>query len=413
MAIRARGLFSLIVLVILCVCAVPSSTRAEATLVYPVPVEPRFQGRIRLDYDYQALGSAHDSDLSAYWNGDVQDVGGGLLDFYFSGKQHRDFNGTDSTFWSLDGDGSARDSRLLQGYLDAHDRAQILSLRAGRQYITEGDSVHIDGARAAANENGTLAALAYYGRPVSYYTSTADDRAGGVSLVGRPWTGSTLRLTLSEYDQDDIDEQDQNTLFVLEQSVTAALQAYARASILNGDFRMAGADLYFFVPETDSDIRIGGTRWGDYDARTRFYMPYNRQLGKAEPYSYLYARGDYSLDTKWMLSPGISTKRVDGGGEPYANENYIDYDLTLTFEPTKALSASLSLQYWDMENGNDFTGLSGEVRYRRGRVWEVSVGSYFADYYYTAEYELSTVDYGGNRYLQNRGHLVRPGSFFA
>lgn len=403
----SRRLFPFMGIIIAAFLLIPSKGYAEdnPTSSYQ---KPQYEGRIRMDYDYRAEGASHDSDLYEYWYGSARDLANGRFDFYVSGREHTDLDGStteDGTFRSVDDASGVTEQRLLQAYGDIHDRSGSMKLRLGRQYIDIADYLQLDGGQATLFENGPLGGRVYFGVPVSYYTPVSGDLAGGASILGRPWKGNQTRFTWAEYYDDSASDADQNYFVDLQQEVTDSLRTHGELSVLNDKFRMAQLEGSFFAPDGNTDLHVGGSRWGAFDAKTRAYSLYYNQLGNQQPYTYLYTRLSYALSPKWMVSPGVSARLADSGDQDYSNRDYRDYDLTLIFEPSKALSTSLSLQYWDMNGGDSFLGLSGEVRYRYRRIWEVSVGSAYVDYSYQSYSDLSYSVNGGQTVFSKDGSV--------
>jgi hypothetical protein len=388
------------------VTLIPVIGLSESTPVTPYSIKPQYEGRIRMDYDYRSEGGSKDSDLYGYWYGSGRDLANGRFDFYVSGREHTDLDGSsqyDGTFRSVDDAKGVTENRLLQAYGDVHDRSGRAKLRLGRQYIDVADYLQLDGGQATLFENGPLGGRVYFGAPVSYYTSVSGDFAGGASLVGRPWTGNQTRLTWAEYYDDSKGGDDQNYFVDLQQEVTDSVRTRGQLSVLNDKFRMAQLDGSFFAPDGNTDLHVGGSRWGEFDAKTRAYSPLYNQFGTQQPYTYLYSRLSYAISPKWMLSPGVSARLADSGNQEYSNRDYRDYDVTLTYEPCKAVSSSLSLQYWDVDGGDSFLGLSGEVRYRYRRIWEVSAGSAYVDYTYQSYSDISYSINGGQTVFRQDG----------
>jgi len=362
-----------------------------------------------MDYDYRAEGTSKDQDLYGFWYGSARDLANGQFDFYASGRDHADLDGSssfDGTFRSVDDAKGVTEDRLLQAYGDVHDRDGRMRLRLGRQYIDVADYLQIDGGQVTLFENGPLGGRFYFGQPVSYYTSVSGDLAGGLSLAGRPWTGNQTRFTYSEFCDDSEGQADQNYFIDFQQELSETLRTRAQMSILNDEFRMAQLDSSWFAPDGNTDLHVGVSRWGQFDAKTRAYSPLYNQLGTQQPYTYLYTRLAYAFNPRWMLSPGVSYRLADSSDQNFNNRNYGDYDLTLTYEPVKAVSSSLSVQYWDVDGGDSFLGLSGEVRYRYRRLWEVSIGSAYVDYTYQSYSDLSYSINGGSTVLHADGSVT-------
>jgi hypothetical protein len=374
----------------------PSGKSAEpakpASLTPAVP-GPDYKARVRLVYDYREQGSDRDSDFYGYWYGRAYDVASGRADFYVSGRTHSDLDGAPAegdAYSGLDDAEGVIENRLLQANLDLHDSGKLMRLRLGRQYVDVADYLHLDGGQAILFEDRVFGGRAYYGQPVSYYTSVSGDWAGGFSLVGRPWSGNRARLTFAEYHDDSENGSDRNYFVDVWQEVSDVARTRAQVSVLNDEFRMARLDFSCFASDGSADAHVGCSRWGEFDARTRMYSPLYQALGPQEPYTYAYARVAYEMHPSLMVSPGVAFRFADRGGNDYANRDYSDYDLTFSFEPRRsAFSSSVSVKYWDIENGDDFVGLSGDVRYRRGRVWEVSGGAEYVQYTYQSYSDIS------------------------
>jgi len=369
-------------------------------------IKPHYEGSIRTEYDYREEGASHDSDLYAYWYASGRDLANGKFDYYVSGRDHTDLDGSssyDGTFRSVDDAKGVTENRLLQAYGDIHDTKGNMRLRLGRQYIDMADYLQLDGIQASFFENGPLGGSVYGGVPVSFYTPVSGDYAGGASVVGRPWAGNQTRFTWADYHDDSTSGDDQNYFVDLQQNVTDSLRTRGQLSVLNDKFRMAQLDGSYFAPDGNTDLHVGGSRWGEFDANTRVYSPLYNQYGTQQPYSYLYSRLSYAFSPRWMLSPGVSARLADSGNQQYGNRDYRDYDVTLIFEPAKSVSTSLSLQYWDVDGGDSFLGFSGEIRYRYRRIWEVSVGSAYVDYTYQSYSDISYSINGGQTVFRQDG----------
>jgi hypothetical protein len=372
------------------------------------PVAARYEGRLRTDYDLRSQGSQKDNDLYEYWYGSARDLLGGRLDLYASGRSHQDLDKpaspslADDMFLSVSDANGVKEDRLLQLYADGHDRADRVRVRVGRQYIDSSDYLHLDGIQANVFEKGRVGVGGYYGNPVSYYSSLSGDHAGGVWVMGKPWAGNQSRATFAEYEADS-GGKDQSYFMDTRQELTEAARVSAQVSVLNEDFRMARGDFYYFAPGGGTDVYCGGSRWGSFDARTRAYSPLYNVLGQQEPATYAYARVSQQLSPHVLLSPGVSCRVAEGDEHVYANRSYNDYDMALTYEPTRKFSASVSLDYWDLSDGDNFLGVSGEIRYRQAKLWEVSVGTSYADYTYNSYSDISYSMNGGQTVFSEDG----------
>jgi hypothetical protein len=142
------------------------------------------------------------------------------------------------------------------------------------------------------------------------------------------------------------------------------------------------------------DAELGIRRWGEYDAGTRAYSPLVQALGDQEPYTTGYGRITSQLLSTLYISPGVYLRYPDESDE--TNRGYERFDVSLIYEPTDALNASVALEYWDVEEDDQFLGLTGDVRYRHLDIWEVSLGAAYLDYTYFQFSDFSISADGGS-----------------
>ena len=357
-----------------------------------------YSGSLRASYDYRSMGSDSDEDAYAYWHLRGRNLSDKHIDIYTSGRIHSDLDGTsehyaNDPFISLED--TARDDqvRLLQLYVDWHDQKKTMALRAGRQYVDVADYIQMDGMQAMLFEKKTLGGRVFFGKPVSYYSSTHDDLFGGVSVVGRPWSGNRSRVTYARYQDDSVDKNDDHFFFNIKQEVTEELRTRAYLSLMNGDMRMGGTDLYYMsFEEKMFDASVGVRYWGNYDADTRAYSPLVQTLGELNSYTTGYGQFTAQLLPWLYISPGVIVRHSDDKNA--TNTSYERYNASLIFEPYEALSASLSVEYWDPDNDDRFYGISGDVRYRYEKLWELSAGAAYVDYTYFQFSDFSQVPDG-------------------
>lgn len=395
---------------------------AEAVTPRPWEVQSRVGARLRAEYEYRKQDGFSDNDLYGRLHAYGYDLGKGRLDVYASMRLYHDldepetFSLGDDPFLQLDdfkvdGADGVTEDRVLQLYADLHDEAKRWSLRAGRQYVDIADYLQMDGIQAGYNEKGRLGGRVYGGHPVSYYTGVSGDYAGGVSLVGRPWEGHQARLTFAQYHDESEDDTDRHYFLDLRQRLGDFNRARLQLSILNDEYRMARADYFHQSVDGKTDFAGGASYWGSFDAVTRVYSPLYRVLGEQDPYAHAYVRVTHELVDRWFVSPGVSQRFAEEGDNPYNNRDYGKYDLTLLYEPSRAFNASLGLEYWTVEDDDSFLGLSGEVRYRHGKTWEVSGGASFAEYTYDTYSDISYTASGGRTVLSENGTVIEESPF--
>ena len=381
----------------------------------PAPGTPWYEGRLsgqsRSVYQYRSSEGERDSDFYEYLYIRDRDLANRRLDFYASGRLHRDLDGAstslaDDEFASVEDVSSTREDYLFQLYLDAHDRAKRVLLRAGRQYIDVADGLHVDGAQLTAFEYSWLGGRVFGGRPVSYYSPVSGDWAGGFSVNGRPWARNETRLTYVRYHDDSENVDDERYTLETRQRWLEAIRSRVKVSELNSRFEMADLDLYYDASDGDFGCYAGVRRWGGAAGDTTAYSPLVQVLGDREPYTYVRGRIYKSLLPWLYVSPEVTARFVDDTDEDARNRDYVRYDLTLAVEPAKAWSVSVAGEYWDVQEGDSFVGVSGEVRYRRRRLWEVSAGAGYLHYEYVQYSDFAGTSEAGDVRVESDGTAI-------
>jgi hypothetical protein len=379
------------------------------------PAKEHYTGSLRGTYDYRGLGEYDDHDGYAYWYLRGRNLADAHVDIYTSGRLHSDLDGTgssyaDDPFISLEDTSRQDEVRVLQLYVEMHDQKNTMALRLGRQYVDIADYIQMDGVQGMLFENKQLGGRVFMGRPVSYYSTTSSDIFAGASLVGRPWEGNRSRATYARYEDDAASAVDNHYFFDVRQQIHEEVRARAYLSVMNEDVRMGGLDLHYMsLAEKVFDAEVGIRRWGEYDAGSRAYSPLVQALGDQEPYTTGYGRLTSQLLSWLYLSPGAYLRYPDDSNA--TNRGYERFDVSLIYEPTKALNASVALEYWNVEDDDQFLGLTGDIRYRHLRVWEVSLGAAYLDYSYFQFSDFSLTADGGSTIVGEDGTRVEVSPF--
>lgn len=369
-----------------------------------------YSGSLRGSYDYRGLGEYDDSDVYGYWYLRGNNLADKRIDIYTSGRFHQDLDGSgdsyaEDPFISLEDTSLIDSTRVLQLYIDLHDPKKKMALRIGRQYVDIADYIQMDGLQAMLFEKQKIGGRVFLGRPVSYYSSISGDLFGGASLVGTPWEGNRSRVTYARYQDDSEGAADDSFFFDVHQRVAEELRARAYLSIMNEDVRMGGADLFYMsLEEKVLDAQLGIRRWGEYEANSRVYSPLVQSLGALEPYTTAYGRLTTQALTWLYISPGVIVRYPDESN--YSNRAYERYDLSFIYEPFQALNASIGLEYWDVEDQDQFFGISGDIRYRYHRLWEVALGAAYLDYTYFQFSDFSLTADGGSTIVEQDGTRI-------
>jgi hypothetical protein len=351
-------------------------------------VRPSISGENEFVYRYRNWEGDSDSDFYDYWYLRGRDLLDGRVDAYFSGRLHKDLDGSsislaDDVFASIeDVNDDGWEDQIYQLYADIHDLGRNFGARVGRQYIDDGDWLQIDGVDLRAFEREPVSVHGFVGRPVSYYSGTSDDWAYGGSVTARPWWGNRSRLTYIRYEDDSRQENDDWYALDVWQRLTDEWRTRGRLSFVDDRFQTAAVDVTYYNLPGDLDVFLHASYWGGLGQESREYSPLFSILGELEPYFFASARFNKVL-TEWLtVSPGVSGRFVEGSKRDTRNRQYGHYDLSFIFEPFQDLYLTVAGEYWDVNRGDEFWGVTGEVLYRPDAPWEAAVGTGYIDYTY-------------------------------
>lgn len=385
--------------VVLLLCIGSAGFAADTPSARRSGADMHISGQSRTVYQYRSSDEDTDEDLYQYIFVRGRSLVDHQLDLYLSGRFHSDLDSTgdslaDDIFTSVEDTRDADELHVYQLYVDTHTQGRLVRMRTGRQYIDVADRLHLDGIQFKFTEDRRFGGRVFFGLPVSYYSDVDHDNAAGASLVGRPWKGNQARFTYALYSDNSEDDRDFHYALDIKQRYTDAFRMRARASALDDDFHRAGVDAFYFPGDADFDCVAGIHRWGGLADKTRAYSPLTRVLGRRDPYTYAYVRV-YNRVLPWLwVSPGAAFRQlVHSSDSDSFNREYANYDLTFTFEPCERWSISIAGEQWDVNGGDSFFDVSGEVEYKHGKVWEVSVGADYVAYDYE---QFSDFSYSGD-----------------
>jgi hypothetical protein len=336
----------------------------------------------RTSYYYRSLGEWSDSDLYSYWHLRGRDLFDRRLDFTFSGKHHVDLDEQEN-LWSDNFLGSG-DTSIYQVYADVHDKDRRFGARFGRQYILEADGLQLDGVLFRLFEKKSTNFGLFYGWPVRYDLEPADDWAAGFSVSTSPWKGNRSRLTYVHYSGDNENLDDDYFLLQTWQRFNQSFQGFGRMTVLNGKYQMSSLYLNYFRKPGNLHLSLQFHNWAGLEDRgTFYYSPLYSIYGGLNPYTYVAARGVWSVLPWLSISPGLAYRRVSGINGGTFDRQYLNSDLTFIMTPFNHWTFSLSGQYWDVSQGDRFFGITGEVIYNPGGKWKATLGTGYLNYTYT------------------------------
>jgi hypothetical protein len=348
----------------------------------------------RLVYQYRSLGGDSDSDIYEYWNLRGGDFFSGRLDVYFSGRLNKDIDGTTQSlltdrFVSIEDIDDSWQDQVYQLYANWKDPQRRFRLKLGRQYVEDVGWIHMDGGFLRILEKEKINGSIFLGKPVSYYSSTSDDWTAGYTVNVSLLDGNKTRLSYVRYQDDRVSRNDDLATLDTWQRFGNQTRAHGSISFLDDEFRMAGIDVFYIAPDGSYDLYMQLNRYGDLGNQSREYDALTGILGNREKFTLFSVRSSFILKPWLTISPGLSSRIVDGSDQDNRNRGFENYDCTFNITPDDNWDTSVSINYWDVENSDHFFGLTGEVDYHKSKDWEVTVGTSYMDY----EYHFDITDY--------------------
>ncbi|MEW6220053.1 MAG: hypothetical protein AB1634_11040 [Thermodesulfobacteriota bacterium] len=351
-------------------------------------VKPVVTVENRLGLALRAAGGSQDSDLYDHWLVRGSGWAGGHLDGAFSGRLHKDLDSTDRSlgsdlFVGVEDRRQGWAEQIYQLWADLHTGDGRFGLRLGRQYLENAGALQIDGGLLRFFAGDPLDGELFFGRPVSYYSTTRDDWAGGAALGARLWPGGKLRLAYVAFRDREVDARDEQLLVEAWQRLAASWQARGRLMLLDAELAMAAAEARYGALAAGFDAWLRLEHWQGLGAMGNAYSPLQATLGDLAPFTVLSARCSKVLLPWLTVSPGVSGRFVAAGNRDLHNRQYGHADLTFLFTLTPAWTLSVSGEHWDVSGHDRFQGVSGQVSYRPGGLWDLSAGTAYLDYHYT------------------------------
>jgi hypothetical protein len=247
----------------------------------------------------------------------------------------------------------------------------------------------MDGGFLRLYEKKEISGSIFLGKPVSYYSSTSDDWTAGYSINVLPWDGNKTRLSYVRYQDERASRNDDIETLDTWQRFGDQIRAHGRLSLLDHEFKMAGIDVFYIAPDGSYDLYVRLSRWDDLGNKSREYDSLTGILGNRKQFTLLSVQSTFIIKPWLSISPGISSRIVDESDQDNRNRQFENYICTFNVTANDNWDASVSINYWDVANSNQFFGLTGEVDYHRSKDWEVTVGTSYMAY----EYHYDITDY--------------------
>lgn len=332
-----------------------------------------------------------DQDFYQYMLLDMRNLIPQHLDAEVSMRFHEDFNDSNLNFSDdlfIDIDDPRDDDwpdRLSTAWIDLYDIGYDgSSLRVGRQYLPEFDGLHIDGARLSLERLGPFDFTAFGGRPVTYFSGVHGDATYGFSGNYRitPW--ARVRAKYYRYSDDSLDLDDDQA--EVELWLRREHWAFFHASLgtLDSDLKDMILDGKLVHDEWNTYLTLRYYRlFTPIGENTIEFSPFFAVLDELEPFS----RSDIRLTKRFGeivdVFGGISIRREEASNDSdgdVTNSDYERYDAGLTFYPTPKWAVTGSGQYWNVDAGRRFTGVTSEVTFIPWKELTLSAGNAYGEY---------------------------------
>jgi hypothetical protein len=329
-----------------------------------------------------------DQDLSTYLDlrmrdllSESEDV---RLELVFSGWGNWNFSedGFENT------DSYVRVSRAYARIMGAESGAWA---RLGRFWVDEVDSLHLDGGMLGLERGDDLEVLLFGGRPVSYYSSTEGDAAGGAALIWSPWWQTTLQASGYAWHEED------ETFLASGASLNQYLdfingRVWGRLRLIDAEVRDLYANVVSYVEPAETTLNLHyylqpNDRGGDEDALTRDFSHLGRIFGTTYAYHRFGATAQAFVGEHWLLLAGVTAKRLLD--DPQRQYEWANVDSTVVFGGVSWIDGLVDglaltvLANWVDNNGQDyFYDITGEVEYAFTEELSAAAGLTYSGYHF-------------------------------
>jgi hypothetical protein len=349
----------------------------------------KVSGTLNSTFRYESFDDWDDSDIHEYLSLQFKDIIKDRVDAAFSMMWHEDLNGIDANpawgdpFLDLDYTSNNR-VKYYTGYADIKRLGFEESyLRLGRQYLSEIDHAHFDGATYQFSPSSEWDITLFGGRPVTYYSSTTGDAIFGTNIA---YAFSQKLKTAVRYYRYDT-EQFCDDLFAAELwwKLTPNVMTHHEVSILDDSPYLWQSDLYARIDSVDVDVNVQIIRMfetiGDH---TINFNPAFAFLSGYEPYTYGSIFTTKGLGKYVSLVGGLDVRETDTTTNPVSrdvNRDYFRITAGAEFYPTEQLTLSVNGEFWDVDpQSEEFTGITGEIEYKPSKNWSLAAGVDYGEY---------------------------------
>ncbi|MFH1743829.1 MAG: hypothetical protein ABIH23_32895, partial [bacterium] len=350
----------------------------------------RLSGGLWYGYRFRSDEQDEDQDIDGLLDLKLEDIVKDRLDANLSFRLNKDIdggrNGTSlfsDSFRDLD---DIRDldypDELYTANVEIHDLfRRHTDVRIGRQYLSTFHGLHIDGIWVDSRKHGRFDIEAFAGRPVSFYSGVHGDDAMGGAVTYRHSRRTKGRVSYYRYD--DGQYEDDYADLDLWHRPFDNLSMHTSVDLLEDEIQRFVLTNHYYHDSADLDLWLTYTHlFNAVEEHTIEFSPLYVPLNELDPFDRVDFRFSKGLGEHWIAYGGVSLREsdTDTDSSDRANRDYQLYDLGATYSPVKAVSVSLTGEYWDLESGERFSGITGELEYEPTKRWQFVLGDSYAEY---------------------------------
>ncbi len=350
----------------------------------------QFSGNLHSTLTSRRSDSRDDLDIYEFLSLKFDDIIKDRVDGAFSMSWHEDLNGkirlsgmeSYDPFIDLDAAAGVR-FRYYTGYLDFKELGfEESRLRVGRQFLETIDYAHFDGASYQFSPIDPLEITLFGGRPITYFSSTRGDAFYGSNIQYRfsPHTKAALRYY--RYDADSF--EDDLAAAELWHRFMPALQTHLEFSLLDGDPYLLQSDWAGRIDSIDLDALVQIVHlFESINDHTVNFNPYFPLLNGYEPFTHGSLFVSKGVNPWMSLTAGFDIREIESVNNPvtgFTNPDFVRYTAGAEFYPVDCITLSINGEFWDVDSGDEFTGITGELEYHPAPDWELSAGVDYGEY---------------------------------
>jgi hypothetical protein len=350
----------------------------------------KISGQFNTSYVFRSYDGRDDSDLYTYFSLRMRDISKDRLDAAVSMFYHADLDGTSrlkgnetyDPFVDLD-DAKDLKYRLYTLYIDIKEIGfEDSRLRLGRQFLDTIDYAHFDGASYQFTPIENLDFDLFGGVPITYYSATGGNAFYGANAQYRfsPQTKAAIRYYRYEDDNvhDDIAEADVWHMF------TPGIQTHLDFSLLQGQPYLVRNEFLFAFDEIDLDLSTQFLHLFDkVNDHTINFNPYFPLLNGLDPFFYGSIFATKGITEYLSLTASFDGRGLRDTPDPvsaFTNRDYLRGTAGIEIYPIPELTLSVNGEYWDVDDDDQFTGITGEIEYKPTEKWTLTAGVDYGEY---------------------------------